>query len=305
MQKYIGAMKAYGLLVTLSIIWGLAFVAIKYLEPLLTPVNLTILRWLLASAAFLALAPFMGKTRQKFEKKDLPRFLLVSFANVVAYHLTLNASETVLSAGLAVLLVAVGPVFILILSWATLGEKHGSNIIQAVALAIAGSFVLAAGSDLTTGSNTITGILEALGTALSYSVFAVFSKPLVQKYGARPVTIWAGLTGTAMLLPLISGSFFTQAAALPLYGWMAMLYLSILSTVAGYMLFYTLVNRGTVSRLSVQLYLIPVVGVLGGALLLGEQVTVFTVTGGALMLLAVATATRKKAFSLRKHGQTG
>lgn len=305
MKRFTGAMKAYGLLVVLSVIWGLAFVAIKYLEPLLTPVNLTILRWFIASAAFLLLAPFMGRGRQKFDRKDLPRFLLVSFANVVAYHLTLNTSENILSAGLAVLLVAVGPVFILILSWAVLGEKHGSNIVMAATLAFAGSFVLAAGSDLTSGSNTVAGIFEALGTALSYSVFAVFSKPLVQKYGARPLTIWAGLAGTAMLLPLLSGSFFAQAEALPLYGWMAMLYLSILSTVAGYMLFYTLVNRGTVSRLSVQLYLIPVVGVLGGALLLGEQVTVFTISGGALMLLAVATATRKKDIIQRKSIQTG
>lgn len=286
--------KTYWVLVLLSIIWGLAFVAIKELEPLLSYVNLTLLRWFIASAAFLALAPFIGKTRQKFERKDLPRLLLVSFANVVAYHLTLNASEGIITAGLAVLLVAIGPVFILILSWIFLGERHGKQILAAVTLALAGSVVLAIGSDIASGTNTITGILEALGTAVSYSVFAVFSKPLVQKYGARPFTIWAGLIGTLMLLPLLSGSFFTQVGNLPLYGWLAMLYLSILSTVAGYMLFYTLVNRGTVSRLSVQLYLIPVVGVAGGVLILEEPLTAFMIVGGALLLLAVAVSTSKR-----------
>ncbi len=286
--------RLYGPLVALSVIWGMAFVAIKELEPLLSFVNMAILRWIIASAGFLVLAPFMGRMAQKFERKDIPRFLLVSFANVVSYHLTLNASESTISAGMAVLLVALGPVFILLLSWIFLGERHGRQIIAAVALAFSGSIVLAMGSDIMNGSSSLAGILEAVGTAASFSVFAVFSKPLVQKYGARPITIWAGLAGTVMLLPLLSRSFFMQVSALPLNGWLAMLYLSILSTVAGYMLFYTLVNRGTVSRLSIQLYLVPLVGVTGGVILLGEAISWFTVAGGALLLAAVAASTRKK-----------
>lgn len=286
-----GSAVAFILLVALSMIWGMSFVAIKALEPLLTPVNLTLLRWFIAGSALLALTPFMGRLKQRFERKDLPRFLLVSFANVVGYHLTLNYSEGGIPEGMAVLLVALGPVFILVLSWFFLGERHGKRIIAAIVLAFTGSLILAIGSDLANGSGTIPGILEAVGTAFSYSVFAVFSKSLVQKYGAGSFTIWAGLVGTLMLLPLLRGSFFTQIAALPPYGWLYMLYLSIMSTVVGYMLFYTLVNRGAVSRLSIQLYLIPVVGVAGGALLLAEHIGTFTIAGGAVMLTAVALST--------------
>lgn len=293
-HKLFNSVRLYWALVVLSIIWGLAFVAIKQLEPFLSFVNLTLLRWLIASAGFLLLVPFLGRPKQKFERNDIPRFLLVAFANVVAYHLTLNASEGSISAGLAVLLVAIGPVFIMFLSWVFLGERHGRQLVVAVALALTGGAVLAAGSDFSAGGNTIPGILEAIGTAASYSVFAVFSKPLVQKYGARPLTIWAGMAGTVMLLPLLSGSFFSQVGDLPLSGWIFMLYLSVLSTVAGYMLFYTLVHRGVVSKLAIQLYLIPVVGVAGGVLILGEALTVYTIMGGFLLLLAVAVSTRRK-----------
>jgi drug/metabolite transporter (DMT)-like permease len=59
------------------------------------------------------------------------------------------------------------------------------------------------------------------------------------------------------------------------------------------MLYYTLMKRKAVSRLSIQLYLAPIVSVIGGALLLGESVTIFTVVGGAIMLAAVALATSK------------
>lgn len=291
-NRFAKLLKSYSALGILSVIWGIAFVAIKAIEPLLTPVNLTLLRWFLASLGFLALTPFLGKLKSPFEKRDLPRFLLVAFAIVVAYHLTLNYSESSVSAGIAVLLVSLGPVFIVILSRIVLKEHHGREIVFAIALAFAGAVILSLGSALTHGSSTITGILEAVGTAFSFSVSAVFSKPLVQKYGPIPVTIRAGLLGTLMLLPLISGSFVTQVSRMPLYGWIAMLFLSLLSTVVGYMLFYTLVNRGPLARLSIQLYLIPVVGVTGGILILGETLSYFTIVGGGAMLLSVAYATR-------------
>lgn len=141
---------------------------------------------------------------------------------------------------------------------------------------------------------SIIGPLEVVVTALAYALFAVFSKPLVVKYGALPVAIRAGTIGTLMLLPLLSQSFVTQVLALPAIGWLSVLYLSILSTVLGYSMFYTLVNRGTVSRLSIQLYLIPIISVVAGILLLGEKVTIFTVVGGATVLFAIALATRSQ-----------
>ena len=96
-----------------------------------------------------------------------------------------------------------------------------------------------------------------------------------------------------MLLPLLSGSFVSQTEALSFDGWVGVVYLALLSTVFGYLMFYTLVSRGAVTRLAIQLYLAPVVSVIGGALLLGEGVTPALVTGGGLMLLAVGITTWK------------
>ena len=47
------------------------------------------------------------------------------------------------------------------------------------------------------------------------------------------------------------------------------------------------------TRLSIQLYLIPVVSVIGGALLLNEPLTLSVLVGGGLMLVAVGISTRK------------
>ena len=76
-------------------------------------------------------------------------------------------------------------------------------------------------------------------------------------------------------------------------GWPVVVYLSLLSTVCGYLMFFTLVSRGAVTRLAIQLYLIPVVSIVGGALLLGEAITASVLVGGAMMLTAIGISTWK------------
>ena len=284
---------AYSGLIVLSLIWGMAFVAIKEVVTELSPVNLALLRWLIAAVPFLILLPVIGRPKVRFERRDVPRLLAVALANVAGYHISLNYAETTLSAGLSALLIAFGPIFIVVLSFILLHEKAGRRVLLGLALAFAGTAVLSLGTITIGDFSSLTGIFEALVTALCYALFAVLAKPLVQKYGSAPTTILAGLLGTALMVPLLSGSFFSQAASLSIEGWLGVLYLGLLSTVFGYLMFYTLVSRGAVSRLSIQLYLIPVVSIVGGALLLAEQVTATVVIGGGMMLAAVAITTWK------------
>jgi drug/metabolite transporter (DMT)-like permease len=284
---------AYSGLLVLSVIWGLAFVAIKQVVTELTPVNLALLRWLVADVPFLILLPVIGRPKVRFERGDVPRLLVVALANVAGYHISLYYAETTLSAGLAALLTSFGPIFIAILSYFLLNEKAGRKVLAGLVLALAGTAVLSTGSVSINDLSSYGGIIEGLVTALCYALFTVTGKPLVQKYGSAPTTIMAGLIGTAMMLPLLSQNFFAQTSALSFLGWVSVLYLSLLSTVFGYLMFYTLVSRGAVTRLSIQLYLIPVVSVIGGALLLNEAVTVSVVAGGGMMLAAVAVSTWK------------
>ncbi|TLX97038.1 MAG: DMT family transporter [Thaumarchaeota archaeon] len=281
--------KSYTLLLALSVIWGLAFVAIRRADRDLSPVSLTLLRWLIVSAAFLVLAPFIGKLKVPFQRTDLPRFLVVALSNVVIYHLSLNYAESIVSASLAGFLISLGPVFVVLLSRLSLGEKIGRRLVTALLFALAGALILSAGDNLS--FVTLTGPVAVVVTALAYAVYAVLSKPLVGKYGAVPTAIWASIAGTAMLLPLLSGSFFADVSRLSTEGWVSVLYLALLSTVIGNTIFYTLVGRKAVSTLSIQLYLIPLVSALGGVILLGEAITLYLVFGGAALLVAVALAT--------------
>jgi drug/metabolite transporter (DMT)-like permease len=282
---------AYSGLIILSIIWGIAFVAVRQADFELSPVNLALVRWFIASACLLLLIPVVGRPKTKFERRDIPRMLVIAFSNVAGYHISLYYAETTVSAGLAGILISFGPVFIVILSYFLLQEKAGMRIILGLLLAVAGTLVLSVGTVSLSDLASFYGPAEVILSAAFYAVFSVLSKPLVQKYGAPPITIWSGLVGTAMMLPLLSQGFVSQLVSLSLVGWASVLYLSVLSTVLGYLLFFTLVSRGAVSRLSIQLFLVPIISVASGALLLGESVTAATVVGGAMMLVAVATVT--------------
>lgn len=282
---------SYGLVVALSVIWGLAFVAIRRAGFELSPVNLTVLRWLVASAGFLILAPFYGRPRTPIQRSHIPRILLVSFASVMGYHLSLNYAERLVSSGLAGLLISFAPIFVVILSSIFLKEKISGRLILALGSGIAGAIVLSAGSNLS--FQQITGPAAVVLAAFMYSVFSVGSKPLVKEYGAFPVAIWLAAIGTAFTLPLLSSSLIEEAVRLSIVGWISVLYLAVVSTVVANVILYTLISSRSVSRLSIQLYLVPVVSLVGGIVLLGEILTVFTVVGAAFLFAGVALATRK------------
>jgi drug/metabolite transporter (DMT)-like permease len=281
----------YTLLASLSLIWGFGFVAIRVADFYLSPTSLALLRWLIASAGFLVILPFT-KSKTRFESRDLPRLLVIALSNIAGYNIALNYAEKSISSGLAGILVSLGPVFMVVLSSLALRERIGRRLVYALILALLGSLLLSL-SDLKVNDSAIAGSAEAVLAALFYAVFTVASKPLVEKYGPLRVCIWASVLGTAFLLPFASGEFISQVSTLPSEGWFALLYLSIMSSVVGSSVYYTLIGRGPVSGLSVQLYLIPIVSVIGGALILQEQVTILVVLGAAATLAAVALARKK------------
>jgi drug/metabolite transporter (DMT)-like permease len=286
----LASVRGSGLLIVLSVIWGLAFVAIRRADFELSAVNLTLLRWLIVSAGFLAAYPFVIRPRTRFEMRDFPRLLLVSLTSVVIYHLSLNTAEKQVDASLAGLLISLAPLTTVLLSVVILREKTRARLWMAVVLAVAGS-VLIASPEISTNSTTLEGPLLVVVSAVSSGVFTVSSKPLTTKYGPFPVAAWSAFLGTAMLAPLLSRSLAQEAGSLSVEGWGSVLYLALLSTVLANMIYFTLVSREPLSRLGVQLYLVPAVSAAGGVLILGESLALATIGGGVLLLVAVGLAT--------------
>jgi len=283
--------RGYVLAVILCVIWGMAFVAIRVADFELSSVNLTLLRWITVSACFLVLYPFIVKPKVRFERRDFPRLLVVSVTSVDIYHLSLNYAEKTVDASVAGVLISLGPLFAIISSVILLDERVGRRFALGVLLALAGATVISS-PDLTLTSGTFFGPLAVVLSSLASGIYTAVSKPLVGKYGPFPVAVWAAFVGTAILLPLVSPSLFQQAAALSATGWAAIIYLAVLSTVLANLMYLTLLSRQSVSRLSIQLYLIPLVSVVGGILLIGEPLSLAVVAGGVILLVGVTIGIR-------------
>jgi drug/metabolite transporter (DMT)-like permease len=280
--------RGYVLIITLSVIWGMAFVAIKRADQELTSNNLTLLRWLTVAAVFMVLYPFIVKPKARLERKDVPRLLVVALASVDIYHLSLNAAEKVVNASLAGLLISLSPLTTVVLSALLLHERVRSRAKLGVAVAVVGAVVISI-PDLSFTAGA--GPLLVVVAALASGTYTVLSKPLVVKYGPFAIAAWTAFLGTAILLPLASPGLLSQAEALSPEGWASVMYLALLSTVVANVIFYTLVNRQALSKLGLQLYLVPLVSAAGGVLILGESLGLATVVGGALLLGAVALGT--------------
>src|SRR5437773_12361579 len=83
------------LVVILGVTGGLAFVAIRTADFQLSPINVRLLCWLIASDVFLALSPFFGRQMQPVKRYHIHRILIVSLVSVIVYNLSLNYADTI------------------------------------------------------------------------------------------------------------------------------------------------------------------------------------------------------------------
>jgi drug/metabolite transporter (DMT)-like permease len=238
--------------------------------------------------ASLLLAPFAAAAvfRHLPSLRRRERVVLVTAGLALALHFaTWIASLSYTSVAASVLLVNMAPIFTLLLSWLFLGEVVSPMVLAALALALGGATVIAAG-DWSRGPDPLKGDLLALAGAVTLSIYHVVGRGLRAALPLAPYVlgVWSV---SALTLGLLAVS-----ASVPLVGYSArtMLVLFALALVP------TLFGHGLVNR-SLRVLPAPVVGLF----LLGEPVgasilayalfneipSQWTLTGGALVLAAL------------------
>ena len=115
-------------------------------------------------------------------------------------------------------------------------------------------------------------------------------RPLSQDYGAIPATAASTVIGTLPYLAFVGTLSLPQLTQLPPLVWGELAFLAFGSSVAGMLLWNRAILAGGTTRVSMLLYLEPVVSVLGAVAFLGEHITPVTIAGGLLILAGVATA---------------
>lgn len=277
-------------LVAAMLFWGCAAVFMRTLALALSAENSIALRYVLLSVINLAGLLWLGTWR--IPRADWPRFLLAGIAGMAGYNWFVNAGFELVPAGVGTLVTMIEPLMIAILAALALGEKLTRYVLFGVALAIAGSVVLF-WPDLTTETQQPVsgrGLVYLLLCCIGWAIYTIVTKPLLDRHDSFTVTAVTMLIAAPIMIGAASEPLPQLAARLDLRQWLEVAYLVLASGIGGTMLWNYGAKHLSSTAAGTFLYLIPVIAVAAGALVLGEQVTLYVISGGLLMLAGVAAA---------------
>ena len=183
--------------------------------------------------------------------------------------------------GTVLLITFLAPVLIAVAAPVLLGERVDRRTIAGLVLGLAGSALVVGGPG---GSGTTTaGLVLAFLAAVSYAGLVLMLKPVAETHGGVRVALVEMAVATVVLVPftLTSG-----ATAPPAEDWALLAVLGVVLTGAFLGIYYSCLARVPATEAGVLSYLEPAAGVVFGWWLLGEPLTVGTVAGGILIVVA-------------------
>lgn len=270
-------------LVALAAIWGASFLFIRILSPAIGAVATADLRMLIAGgalAAYFSLTGFDPGWRRWWR-----HYLVIGLLNSAAPFLLFGYAALELSVGSMVVFNATSPMWGALLSALVLREQLST-------VRIAGLLLGAAGVALVSGpqaGGAWLAIAAALGAAFSYGLAAVVMRRWAGGGSSRGMAAGTLLMGGWLLLPALAISPPPLPSPLLL---MHLLALGLISGAIGYILYFRLIaDIGPTGALTVT-YLIPIFGVLWGALFLGEALSLHVVAGTLVVIAGTALVLR-------------
>lgn len=263
-------------------IWGMGYVVAKGAMAHFPPVFLMALRYLVAASV---LVWFAGPLNGQF-----PRLLGISVVGAtMAYALTFTGVDGV-DAGLGALIVQLEVPFMVLFAALFFAERPGWR--QGIGIAIA--FV---GVALIAGQVRLEGegraVLFLIAGAATWALGQVNLRGLRGMSGLS-VTAWLAILAAPQLFIVSAlferGQWQAAATAGPMT-WAAVLYLGLLMSCLGYLIWNSLILRHEVGRVAPFVLMLPLFSVVGGIVFLGERPGWGQLFGGLIVLAGVALIT--------------
>lgn len=139
----------------------------------------------------------------KIDKQDRFRLLLCALSGIAINQLLFLKGLSLTYPVHASLLMLSTPILIVLFAGWLLKEKMGWQKIAGLLLGVAGAAVLIlAKPNAGNKTNVITGDLLIIINAVSYTVYFIIVKPLMEKYNAVVIIRWIFTVGFFMVLPL-------------------------------------------------------------------------------------------------------
>jgi drug/metabolite transporter (DMT)-like permease len=286
------------LLVALFVVWSISFTAIKYLRADFSPGELVLARYLPAAifgAVYLAAAPSRRRECAEIFRSAKIRIVAMGLTGITGYNYFLYVGQSEIRPGAAALLTTLSPLFTLILAVIFLHERVPLRRILGIFIALAGLYVVVHWGSVGLGRSALahSDIHYVLITALAplcWATYTILGKNLLERNSPMTVMLVSVIVGAIPMLAAARGPFFDRVAALSPGHWLALGYLTVLCTVAGFWAWFAALRRMSATSVASFVYLNPVLAAVFGSLFFGERVARLFVVGGAVMLLGLYLA---------------
>lgn len=284
---------AFGLV---YLLWGSTYLGIDIAVQDIPPALMCALRFSVAGVVMLAVCAASGR-KILYSPRQLALASIVGLLLLMGGNLTLSYAELAVSTGLAALIVAITPLWFLVLDTLLLGDHHISRRGKAgLLLGIIGLFVLVwpqleAGS---LGRRELWASISLIGGSFSWALGSVLSKRWQSGMDGFSATGWqvtaAGIGN--FLFAVAAGDFHHVTWTPRSLG--AVAYLVVCGSWIGYTSYIWLLKHVPTSKVSTYAYVNPVVAVFLGWLILHERVDRYILAGSAIVVLSVILVTSAK-----------
>ena len=300
--------KQIALLFVPGVLWGGAFVLTEMVLETIPPISYTMLRNIITAVALVAILYARNGRLQTTPRAWLTYFVIGFFNNALPFTLV-NWGQLTIDSGLASILVSTMPFFTLLLAhFFTDDERLTPPKLQGIGLGLLGIVVLIGPNALSGLGGSLAGQLMVTGAAVSYAIGAILSRSYLRASRQRAVPpqlraleiVTGQYAATAVLLILLAFTVEDPLALHPSLRSITALLISALPvSLTAVLVYYYLIDAIGASFSALSIYIIPIAGVIMGALLLGEPITPQVIIALVLILLGVAIV--NGLFSWRKR----
>lgn len=273
-------------------IWGAMFIAVRFTVGVITPTALVWLRYGVALVPIILIMLYQ-KSSWKIEPKDRKLLLLSALTGHTLSIVTQESGTMLTSAQMGSVVTAATPAFMVAFGCLILHERFNFSRLLSVVLATAGVLLIVVDPEnLQTGS--LMGGIYLIVAAVTWAFMSVLIK-LLHRYSVFTITFYSVLIAFLALTPyglwwLISEADFAAMAAPHIWG--SVLYVGVISTTAGFVLWSKGLTYMDASIGGLFMFFQPVVGTLLGYLILDESITNYFVPGFLLIAVGVILAMR-------------
>jgi drug/metabolite transporter (DMT)-like permease len=286
------------------IVWGSTYLAIRYAIETIPPLVTAGIRHTVAGSVLLAWACARGYRPRR--EHWLAGLVLGALFFLIG-HGSLHWAEQYVGSGLAALLIATEPMFILVLAWALGQQRISRTSALGLGLGVLGVALLMA-PQLALKGSSLTGVIAVLVGSFSWAVGVVISPRLKLPDDALARTALPVVCGAAMLLVAagITGEFHNlHWSSVTVRSWLGLAYLITFGSIIAFTAYTWLLQRCPPTLVATHTYANPVVAVLLGWLFASEPLTMRVVVAsiailGAIVLIRRGESTANVAVAVAK-----